>query len=182
MPANLRLAAFVILLPVAATTQTVSSEELILSADRPVIAVQTRRAGRNFMQLPAVDFQFDVRPVCRAGMLPKSLSLNIADTRGVLAEDRFDGDSPISISVRIPASQIAPIALDGFCAVQDAPQPEPSQLLNIAGVLSVQASLRCESIDASSVVYAARALDVALRCGTGNASAETEQVESVGTR
>lgn len=182
MPANLRLAAFVILLPVAATTQTVSSEELILSADRPVIAVQTRRAGRNFMQLPAVDFQFDVRPVCRAGMLPKSLSLNIADTRVVLAEDRFDGDSPISISVRIPASQIAPIALDGFCAVQDAPQPEPSQLLNIAGVLSVQASLRCESIDASSVVYAARALDVALHCGTGNASAETEQVESVGTR
>ena len=135
MPANLRLAAFVILLPVAAATQSVSSGELILAADRPVIDVQTRRAGRNFVQLPAVDFQFDVQPVCRAGMLPKSLSLNIADTRVVLSEDRFDGDSPISISVRIPASQIAPIALD-----------------------------------------------VALRCGTEEASAEAEQGDSVGTR
>ena len=153
-----------------------------MAADRPVIDVHTRRAGRNVVQLPAVDFQFDVRPVCRAGMLPKSLSLNIADTRVVLPENRFDGDSPIAISVRIPASQIAPIALDGFCAVPDTLQPEPGQLLHIAGVLSVQASLRCESVDASAVVYASSALDVALRCGTEEASAEAEQGDSVGTR
>lgn len=180
MFADSRFAAFAILLSVAAATQTAFAGELLLSADRPVIEVETSGDGRNFMRLPAVDYRFDIRPICNTGMLPRSLSLNIADTRIVLADDKFDGDSAISVSVRIPADQIAPIALKDFCAAPAPAATMSARLQHIAGVLSVQASLRCESIETSEVVYASRALDIALSCRTGTEGSEPD--ESVGTR
>jgi len=180
MPAKFGYAAFAILLPVAAVTQTASGGELILNADRPVIAVETRSAERNFIRLPAVDFQFDVRPICDKGLKPRSLSLNIADTRVVLADDKFDGDSAISVSMRIPANQIAPIALKDFCAAPAAAEAMSSRIRHISGILSVQASLRCESLETSQVLYASKALDVALSCGAAEEGAKSDQ--SVTTR
>jgi hypothetical protein len=182
MSAKFGYAAVAILLPVAVVTQTAFGGELVLSVDKPVVTVETRSAGRNFMRLPTVDYLFDIRPICSAGMLPRSLSLSIADTRVVLTGDKFNGEAAISVSVRVPADQIAPIALKDFCAAPAAAEAMASRTIHIPGILSVQASLRCENVETSEVVYASRALDVALSCGAEEAGAKSGSDESVGTR
>ena len=155
----------VILLAMCMAAQSAFCGELTLSADSPVVSIETRTGGRNFVRLPSVDYQFNIRAMCSVGMQPRSVSLSIADTRVLLAQDAFAGDAPLNVSVRIPANQIAPVALDGFCAAAPADSTSAhNEEINVPGILSVQASLRCANDDTSEVVYASRALDVSLRC------------------
>lgn len=177
---GIRHSAFLLAMCVAA--QSAICGELTLSADSPVVSIETRTAGRNFVRLPSVDYQFNIRAACDVGMQPRSLSLNIADTRVLLAQDAFEGDVPLKVSVRIPASQIAPVALDEFCAAAPVEStPVKNDDINVPGILSVQASLRCANDDTSEVVYASRALDVSLRCRLPN-DESAPAAESVGSR
>jgi hypothetical protein len=182
MVANAGIRHSAILLAMCVTAQSAYCGELTLSADSPVVSIETRTDGRNFVRLPSVDYQFNVRAMCDVGMQPRSVSLNIADTRVLLAQDAFEGDAPVNVSVRIPANQIAPVALDGFCAAAPAEStPQKNQQINVPGILSVQASLRCASDDSSEVVYASRALDVSLRCRLPD-DESVPAVKSVGSR
>ena len=142
-----------------AFAQSAESERLMLNADTPVVEIGQQPAGRNFMRLPALAYQFDLGANCPVGLEAKTIALNIADTRKLLAANDLSSDATTRIKMTIPASQIGPIALDGFCVVQDA-----QETVRIPAVLSVQASLSCANEESRQMIYASISLDVTLSC------------------
>ena len=145
----------------AALAQTSESEIFMVSADTPVVDVGERSAGRNFVRLPSLDYRFDLAANCPADLEAKTISLSIADTRKSLATNEISNEETISVAIRIPAAQIGPIAVDGFCVAAGA-----QETVRIPAVLSVQASLLCANEEDSRMIYASRSLDVTLSCNT----------------
>ena len=139
--------------------QSVESGTLVVNADTPIVEIGARPPGRNFMRLPSLSYKFELMSNCAAGLTPQAISLSIADTRKSLAPDSITHDSSTLISLRIPASQIGPIAVEGFCVTAN-----EQESLRIQAVLSVQAALLCGNDADSRMVYASKSLDVTLSC------------------
>lgn len=144
-----------------ARAQTTELEIFEVSADTPVVYVDKRSAGRDFMRLPSLDYWLELDANCPANLEARTISLSVADTRKSLAANVTVGEEKISVPIRIPAAQIGPIAVDGFCVAADAPET-----LRIPAVLSVQASLLCANEDTSRMIYTSKSLDVTLSCKT----------------
>lgn len=140
--------------------------ELDVSADTPDVDVSTRPAGRNFLSLPTLRFNFVIAARCPGPGEPVSFSLSVADTRVSLDADRLEADGPLEFAVTVPASQIGPVAVDDFCAI-DAGERMSEDAMRIPAVLSAQVSLLCESDAGSKMTYASESLDVTLHCETG---------------
>ena len=132
---------------------------LVVNVDTPVVEIGSRSSGRSFMRLPSLNYQFDLAAKCSPDLGPKAISLSIADTRKSLAAADISVDASTSVTLRIPASQIGPIAVDGFCASKN-----EQGSLRIPAVLSVQASLLCGNDEDSQMIYASKSLDVTLLC------------------
>ena len=138
--------------------------DLDVSADTPDVSISTRPAGRNFLRLPALRFNFMVAASCSAAAAPVSFSLSVADTRVSMDAERLQSAAPVEFAVTIPASQIGPVAVEEFCA-RDADAADTEQrVIRIPSVLSAQASLLCESDSGSEMTYASESLDVTLHC------------------
>jgi len=155
----------VLLLALAAggTDSVASADQLEVTAATPEVTISTRPAGRNFLQLPVLTYEFVVDLSCSDDRQAASLSLSIADTRIRLSADRLAGREPITVGMRVPADQIAPVAVAGFC-VDETAEGTAEQSLIVPAVLSAQLSLLCASEDASHMTYASRALDVVIHC------------------
>jgi len=121
----------------------VLANDLQVAADTPAITVSTRSGRRNFMRLPALEFAFVIETSCRADLVPQAVSLSIADTRVTVSADELSSGLPLEISLRIPAAQIAPIAVNRFCTID---------------------ALLCAGETSSEMIYVAESLDVMLRC------------------
>ena len=152
-----------------------SADRLDVSAGTPEVTISTRTAGRNFLQLPVLRYEFVVNLACSEAGRATSLSLSIADTRVTLGPDRLAGESPVTVEMSVPADQIAPVAVAGFC-VDDGANPAAARSLTVHAVLSAQASLLCASEDASRMTYASRALDVVIHCAAPD-GATSRQVD-----
>jgi len=144
-----------------ALAQTTESEIFVISADTPIVYVDKRSEGRNFMRLPALDYWFELAANCPADLEARTISLSVADTRKSFAANITADGETISIPIRIPAAQIGPIAVDGFCLVAD-----EEETVRIPAVLSVQGSLLCANEEDSQMIYASKSLDVTLSCKT----------------
>ena len=139
--------------------------DLEVSADTPEIEVSTRPAGRNFMQLPALRYDMVLTTNCPAQFAARAVSLSIADTRIALDADRLNQGSRVEVSISVPAAQIAPVAVEGFCTADEGEQASTvARSLKIPSVLSAQAALTCADDQATEITYASAALDVVLRC------------------
>jgi hypothetical protein len=134
-----------------------------------VLAVQQDR--RSLMHLPDIGFRLGIAAYCANGGQPESLSITIADTKRTLRAEDLQGIRTIDISMRVPARQIAPIALQEFCV--DRASEGDSVLVTSA--LAVQASLRCSRGDDQSIVFAAEPLDIRVDC-IRSADSATERV------
>lgn len=141
-----------------------SADRLELAAATPEITVSTRPAGRNFLNLPGLTYDFVIDLACSEGHRAESLSLSIADTRITLGAERLAGSAPVTIDMSVPAGQIGPVALAGFCVLEDDDEPASRQSLTIPAVLSAQASLLCASESVSRRTYASRTLDIVIHC------------------
>jgi len=139
-----------------------------LSIDSEIVTVPVvpHAAGRNLIRLPAVEFTFRIDFNCNGDPGPGPLTLSIADTYLSLNREQITSESPNSIVLRVPADQIAPVAVADFC-VQDAadtPTQARSEQKLIRDALSVQASLVCSSETGQRAMYASRSLDINLEC------------------
>ena len=154
-------------------------DTLSVRADAPVVSLLLRDPGRNFLRLPALEYRFEVQTHCTASRSPGSLSLNVADTRKWLAGNDIVADGPTEIRLRIPADQIAPLVIKGFCVTQDEGDgdgiSDPPMQITIPAALSAQASLLCEGEEDKVMTYVSRPLDVSLVCET--APGEEEPLE-----
>lgn len=143
-------------------------DSLSVTANSPTVPVAPRDPDRNFLRLPALEYVFQIRANCSEGKLPKSLSLNVADSRKSLAAEQIVSDGPTEFSLQIPASQIAPLVIEDFCvAAADGggnPANDAQTQIFISSALSAQASLLCESDDDKTMIYVSRTLDVSIVC------------------
>lgn len=149
-----------------------ADNRLQLAADTPKINIESRNAERNFLRLPTVSFDFRIDAACIDTLQPVSLLLSVADTRKSLRPDEISGDTTTEVALSIPASQIAPVAIKGFCEENPAqenqsdqrrPRQDPEER-TITAALSVQASLRCASDTDEQTLYTSIPLDVILVC------------------
>ena len=173
MSVKIRLAVFLIAPAIALSCAALAwAGELSLSANTPEIGISTRPDGRNFMRLPALEYNIVADAVCPNGLARESFSLSIADTRVTNVVDDESG-ARLELSVRVPASQIGPVAVDRFCTAASEAAGD-IRTLRIPSILSAQAALLCVSEDGNEMTYASESLDVLLNCE----SADESQIES----
>lgn len=152
---------------VVAGAPAAGKDSLSVTANAPTVAVAPRSPGRSFLQLPSLEYTFQVRAQCAGTRSAESLSLNVADSRTSISADQFAKDGPTEVDLIVPAGQIAPIVVENFCVVEEAAQAgqaaEPEQL-TISAALSAQASLLCTGEQDQVMTYVSKSLDVFLQC------------------
>lgn len=171
----------------AASGEAVRAEDapagrITVTAEPPVVTVTGLPPGRYFVDLPALEYAFEVTAECAGDAIPQSLSINVADSRITLGREALQQSPAPPRRLTVPASQTAPVAVDDFCTLSasgktgdppagppelrftpstDAEQPP---LLEIPDVLSAQVSLVCGEGEAQSITWASRPLGITLAC------------------
>ncbi|MFT5501787.1 MAG: hypothetical protein ACI88G_001926 [Woeseiaceae bacterium] len=163
----------------ALNAEAAADNRLQLDADTPKVNIETHSAEGNFLRLPGIRFAFRIDAACAETLQPVSLLLSVADTRKSLRADEISGNATTELALNIPASQIAPVAIQGFCEESGAeenpsgrPQQDPEEK-TITAALSVQASLRCASETDEQTLYTSMPLDVILVCNQAPQSIES---------
>ena len=150
------------------TAQSVADEQpqIGISASTPTVTL-TPRAGGRFIDLPAMAFEFSLQPECPPDLQPASLTLSVADTRRSLRANDLLAESLASVTLEVPAGQLAPVATAGFCHADGTDETSSESLiLTIRDTLSAQASLRCAGDGAEKIAYVSQALNVTIVCDT----------------
>lgn len=145
-------------------------DRLRVHAEPAVALITMQQGGRTLVSLPPLEFQLSISPHCAASGQPESLSITIADTQRTLRGEDLPSTTTIDLSMRVPASQLAPFALREFCAD---PASEGESLM-LTAALAAQVSLRCIRGEEQSIVFAAQPLDIRLECTPSSAEAEAE--------
>ena len=145
-------------------TQCLAENSLLLAADTPSATVDQSSSRRNFLRLPELDYVFRVDAHCDESLEPQSLLVSVADTRKSFDANVLADGEAIEFSLKIPASQIAPVAINDFCTADDERHEYSDDRIAIPAALSAQASLRCASESAEQTVYASTPLDVEIVC------------------
>ncbi len=147
-----------------------ADNSLSMHADTPEVSVESRATKRSFLRLPTLQYAFRFDAVCSANLKPVSLLLSVADTRKTLDANEIEANATTAVSLSIPASQIAPVAIQGFCEQVDSREDgggqrrQRNEYMTIPAALSAQASLRCASESGEQTVYVSWPLDVKLIC------------------
>lgn len=157
-----------VLIAVTACGPAHGKDSLSVVVNSPTVSVAPTNPGQKFMRLPTLEYIFAVRAKCADGRSPKSLSLNVADSRRSLAAEQIVSNGPTEISLKIPASQIAPLVVEDFCVAASeengGPASDAQTQVSIPSALSAQASLLCEGESDKTMTYVSRTLDVSLVC------------------
>ncbi|MCB1845372.1 MAG: hypothetical protein KDI09_20560 [Halioglobus sp.] len=170
---------------------------LTVTANTPLVGVMPRPPGRSFLALPQLNYHFVLQPSCADNWLPAGLSLSIADSRLSIGSAAINASLPvIEVQLSVPAAQLAPIPLSGFCELPKEPlisklptasEPENSgnpaaepaaSSLVIEAALSAQAALTCASEDRRSTTYVSQLLDISLVCESGIADGVGQELQN----
>jgi len=150
------------------------ADDLDVSASTPEVTISIRPAGRNFIRLPALEYHFVIAARCHRTPNPASVSLSIADTRVTVPADVLATEAALEFSVFIPATQIGPVAVAGFCANDvTGENTDGHSAVRIAAVLSAQAAMLCTDDTSNHMTYASKPLDVIVHCGSAGGADET---------
>lgn len=144
-----------------------SGQDVTVRPRTPVVDVAPRRAGRQFLELPALEYTFEVEARCEDDWTAESLSLNVADSQVAFGPGQLSGGGQQKVVLNVPARQLAPVAVHDFCLLPEDTMPrdaEASSRLTIRAVLSAQASLLCASEQERRITYVSQPLDVTLTC------------------
>jgi hypothetical protein len=132
---------------------------LQVDAAAAVAQIEPMAVGRKLIRLPALEFELSIDAACALDSTAKSLSISVADTRQTISGDDTGNISSEPIRFLVPARQVSPIAVYGFCSHAG----EDSERL-IQGAVTTHLSLRCLGAEGETITYASHALDVLLRC------------------
>lgn len=115
--------------------------------------------GRRLVRLPSLEFQLNIDAECAGDAVLQSVAISIADTRKTLDADALQDINGGAVSFAIPARQVSPVAVDGFC-----PQDGNGTQLLVQDAVTAHLSLRCANGEEESITYASKGLDVMLEC------------------
>ena len=139
-----------------------SPSSLDLIVEPAAVTIEPPPEGRKLVSLPELEYRLSVVARCPDGHQPASLSVGIADTRKTLLQDALADPDPIVVEMTIPARQVAPIPVDGFCL------SEQKQEMLVRDAVTAHLSLRCASDAGDAITYASQALAVTVRCAAGD--------------
>ena len=144
-----------------------ADSHLLFDFDAALVEITPRPPGRTLIRLPSITFTLRVEPRCAAGLDAESVSISVADTRLNLGREALLNPAPgeaavVARKMRIPRSQIGPVAIEDFCIAGEA--PNATAPLRVHDALSAQLSLRCGDESRQSIVYQTVALEVTLSC------------------
>lgn len=178
MTARSLCACCILLVVRAAAADGAASGRLELAVEPPVIVVPATAPGRRFIDLPALEYRFEVQAACTGSRTPRALSINVADSRVALSGAALGERAGAELILNVPARQLAPIAVDDFCvaaregtaAGDEAVSATfaPSRLLTVPDVVSAQASLVCGDEQGSDISYVTKPLAVTLACAAAD--------------
>lgn len=155
-----RLLPFLVLAAGPAWAETTAKLEV--DAEPALVSIRPLPVGRKLVRLPSLDYEIRVSAQCGGAHLAESISISIADTRKTLMADELEESTELVTRITIPARQVAPLPVDGFCSANNTAQRE----LLVHDAVTAHLSLRCTSHEGESITYATRPLAVALRCET----------------
>lgn len=157
---------FIVTLVAACSGAALADSGARLEADASPAAVSIPPVadGRKLVRLPALEFQISVRGSCADEQRAESISVSVADTRKTVTAEELQDPPVLVIDLTIPANQVAPLPLDGFCAGEDA----TAQKLQVADAMTAHLSLRCSGAEGDSITYTSRPLSIALTCEEQN--------------
>ncbi len=142
-------------------------QQLGIAAKTPAVTVGPLAAGRTFVALPTLEFRLRLEPLCADGWQARSVSVSVADTRLTLTPDGApQEDGALEASLTVPAAQLAPLPVAGFCelpAEGDRPRSGVAEL-TIEAAVSAQAALLCANDDGERLTFVAKPLAVTLVC------------------
>jgi len=123
------------------------------------------------IRLPSLEVSLLARFSCPLGAEAHSITVSVADSHRRYGQDEIADAEALEISVNVPATQIAPVALSDFCFSGET-MKEAFVLLD--GVATAQVSLQCRNQSDASILFASAALPLRLFCKT-----DENQVSSV---
>ena len=139
------------------------------------VSVEPATAGRRQIDLPALEYDFSIYVQCEAPAQPARLSVSVADTRRRFDLPDVEESGSVNESLLIPASQLTPVATDGFCVDGDEASHAP---LLVRGVLTSSLSLRCSDENDDSIHFVSESLAVRLECEEMTGDYETSSTAS----
>ena len=145
-------------------TAAATGPDARLSVEAPPAIVQVRpqSEGRRLVRLPGLEYELDVEAYCGEGAESQSVSISVNDTRLTLDSQQLAERAGSTIRLAVPARQVAPVAIDGFCKIDDETTQQGGLLIRDA--VTAHASLRCSNEETEWITYASRGLDVTLQC------------------
>lgn len=155
-----------------------SRHALYISAAPATVTVAPGSNRRNAFVLPALDYIFSLDARCATSFTPESVSLSVADSRAfVQPEEPDSGGGLPDAKLTVPANQLAPLIVEGFCTEPQDSSGEPdvagrSSTVTVSATLSVSASLLCSADQRREMIYTSAPLDVTLICAPAD---ETEE-------
>lgn len=155
---------FLLLISVAmGTIDGVSPEHLLVHAQAAVVEIDAVAEDRQLIELPNLQFELAIKPMCGAAGRVESISVSAADTRHSYGVDDINEQAIINAPLSIPGQQLGPLRIGDFCRTAIANSAEDLEI-TIRGALTAHLSLRCLNDKEQSITYASQALDVILRC------------------
>lgn len=135
---------------------------LEVGATPAIVQVRPLPKGRRSIRLPALEFELSIQADCAVDGKAQSVSISIADTRRTFSDDKLTNISDEVITFSISARQLSPVAVEGFCLLDD--DRNLVQELLVQDAVTIHSSLRCTGDDGESITYTSHALDVMLQC------------------
>ncbi|NIV17522.1 MAG: hypothetical protein GWN47_03740 [Woeseiaceae bacterium] len=130
------------------------------SANTVKVTVAPLADGKEFVRLPALEFDLAIKAECPATAVPESLSISVADTRKSFGADEIGGI--VETRLALPRRQSAYLRVVDFCREDDDSGTPCSRI--VADVFTARLSLRCNEEGVQSIVYTTLPLDVELQC------------------
>ncbi len=136
---------------------------LTVHANEASTQIQPRGQGQQLSKLPPLDVSIVAEFNCAAGTDAESITVSIADTHRHYGREEIADATTFEASLRLPASQIAPISSADFCVLGT---PSDEKGLLVPGVASAQVSLRCRDESTLTAHFASVPLPLRLFCAT----------------
>lgn len=133
----------------------VSAADGALTARAKESSAQLERRDANLSQvlLPTLEVAILATTECPAGAEAASLTISISDTHQHYQAEQLDDAGSLDTEVSVPANQLAPVSIPGFCVEGKPIDGKHAQGLQLPGVATAQVSLRCRTDGNSTSVY-----------------------------
>ncbi|MGI9232010.1 MAG: hypothetical protein ACR2RD_00130 [Woeseiaceae bacterium] len=115
--------------------------------------LERRDATLTQVLLPKLEVGLSATAECPIGTEAESLTIGVSDTHQHYRAEQLDDAGTLDTKVSVPASQLAPVSIPGFCVRGEAIEEKADQGLKLPGVATAQVSLQCRSNTNSTSVY-----------------------------